>query len=43
MLDSELHRLIALVVFIGTYIGLGVGRLPFFRVDRTGVATPSWS
>ena len=38
MLGPELHRLIALAVFIGTYIGLGVGRLPFFRVDRTGVA-----
>lgn len=33
-----LHRLIALVVFIGAYAGLGIGRLPIFRVDRTGVA-----
>jgi len=38
VLGPELHRLIALVVFVGTYVGLGVGRLPFFRVDRTGVA-----
>jgi len=34
----ELRRLIALVVFAGTYLGLSVGRLPPFRVDRTGVA-----
>src|SRR5262249_60510201 len=32
------HRLIALFVFVGAYVGLGAGRLPFFRVDRTGVA-----
>ena len=38
MLQVELHRLIALIVFAGTYLGLGVGRLPPFRVDRTGVA-----
>jgi len=38
MLGAELHRLIALVVLAGTYLGLGVGRLPPFRVDRTGVA-----
>ena len=38
MLRIELHRLIALLVFAGTYLGLGVGRLPPFRVDRTGVA-----
>jgi len=36
--ETELHRLIALVVFAGTYAGLGIGRLPPFRVDRTGVA-----
>src|SRR6266849_1122558 len=38
MHETELHRLIALVVFVGTYVGLGIGRLPPFRVDRTGVA-----
>src|SRR5262244_1146067 len=38
VLADELHRLIALVVFAGTYLGLGIGRLPPFRVDRTGVA-----
>jgi Na+/H+ antiporter NhaD/arsenite permease-like protein len=26
------------VVFAGAYLGLALGRLPFFRVDRTGVA-----
>jgi Na+/H+ antiporter NhaD/arsenite permease-like protein len=26
------------VAFAGTYLGLALGRLPFFRVDRTGVA-----
>lgn len=31
-------RLIALVAFVGTYVGLALGRLPGFRVDRTGVA-----
>src|SRR6266849_8195318 len=38
MHETELHRLIALVVFVGTYVGLGIGRLPGLRVDRTGVA-----
>ena len=38
MHETELHRLIALAVFVGTYVGLGIGRLPGFRVDRTGVA-----
>ena len=31
-------RLIALAAFVGTYLGLALGRLPGFRVDRTGVA-----
>jgi Na+/H+ antiporter NhaD/arsenite permease-like protein len=31
-------RAIALVAFAGTYLGLAVGHLPGFRVDRTGVA-----
>lgn len=35
---SELGRLIALTVFAGAYVGLALGRLPPFRVDRTGVA-----
>ena len=37
---EELHlpRLIALVALTGTYLGLALGRLPIFRVDRTGVA-----
>jgi len=38
MHETELHRLIALAVFVGTYVGLGIGRLPGFRVDRTSVA-----
>ena len=36
--EANLHRLIAIVAFAGTYLGLALGRLPFFRVDRTGVA-----
>jgi Na+/H+ antiporter NhaD/arsenite permease-like protein len=31
-------RLVALLAFTGTYVGLAVGHLPGFRVDRTGVA-----
>lgn len=31
-------RLIALGVFAGAYVGLSLGRLPPFRIDRTGVA-----
>ena len=31
-------RIVALVAFAGTYLGLAVGHLPGFRVDRTGVA-----
>jgi Na+/H+ antiporter NhaD/arsenite permease-like protein len=38
MHELGIERLIALVVFAGTYLGLALGRLPFFRVDRTGVA-----
>ena len=38
MHEDGLHRMIALAVFVGTYAGLGLGRLPLFRVDRTGVA-----
>jgi Na+/H+ antiporter NhaD/arsenite permease-like protein len=36
--EQHLRWLIALVVFAGTYLGLALGRLPIFRVDRTGVA-----
>jgi Na+/H+ antiporter NhaD/arsenite permease-like protein len=38
MHELSIERLIALVVFAGAYLGLALGRLPFFRVDRTGVA-----
>jgi Na+/H+ antiporter NhaD/arsenite permease-like protein len=36
--ERNLERLIVLIVFAGTYLGLALGRLPIFRVDRTGVA-----
>src|SRR4026209_1047870 len=36
--EANFHRVIALVAFVGTYLGLALGRLPFLRVDRTGVA-----
>jgi Na+/H+ antiporter NhaD/arsenite permease-like protein len=38
MHDIVFDRLIALLAFTGTYLGLALGRLPGFRVDRTGVA-----
>jgi Na+/H+ antiporter NhaD/arsenite permease-like protein len=38
MVNLHLDQLIALVAFAGTYLGLALGRLPVFRVDRTGVA-----
>src|SRR6266852_3483105 len=38
MRESALEGTIALVVFAVSYVGLGLGRLPPFRVDRTGVA-----
>lgn len=38
MQDTTVTQLVALVAFVGTYAGLAVGRLPLFRVDRTGVA-----
>jgi Na+/H+ antiporter NhaD/arsenite permease-like protein len=31
-------RILTLAIFAGAYVGLGLGRLPGFRVDRTGVA-----
>lgn len=38
MATLHLDQLIALAAFAGTYLGLALGRLPLFRVDRTGVA-----
>lgn len=38
MPEPSLTQIVALVAFAGTYLGLAAGRLPFFRVDRTGVA-----
>jgi Na+/H+ antiporter NhaD/arsenite permease-like protein len=38
MHESALQQAIALAVFVASYVGLGLGRLPVFRVDRTGVA-----
>src|SRR5215467_3412701 len=38
MPDFTWLRLVALVAFVGTYLGLALGHLPGFRVDRTGVA-----
>ena len=35
---TALDRTIALAVFAASYVGLGLGRVPGFRVDRTGVA-----
>jgi Na+/H+ antiporter NhaD/arsenite permease-like protein len=34
----SLDRVLTLAIFAGAYVGLGLGRLPGFRVDRTGVA-----
>jgi Na+/H+ antiporter NhaD/arsenite permease-like protein len=36
--DAWPARLIALTVFVIAYLGLSLGRLPPFRLDRTGVA-----
>jgi hypothetical protein len=36
--ESALQQTLALAVFVAAYVGLGLGRLPVFRVDRTGVA-----
>jgi Na+/H+ antiporter NhaD/arsenite permease-like protein len=35
---DELTRLLAFGIFAATYLGLALGRLPGFRVDRTGIA-----
>jgi Na+/H+ antiporter NhaD/arsenite permease-like protein len=38
MHETALERTITLVIFAASYVALGVGRLPGFRVDRTGIA-----
>src|SRR2546425_4196823 len=38
MAVSEVSRAIAVAAFVACYVGLGLGRVPGFRVDRTGVA-----
>ena len=38
MHESTVAPTIAFVVFVGSYLGLALGRVPGFRVDRTGVA-----
>jgi hypothetical protein len=38
MAASEWSRAIAVAAFVASYVGLGLGRVPGFRVDRTGVA-----
>jgi len=36
--ELALPRFLALAVFVGAYVGLSLGRIPPFRIDRTGVA-----
>jgi hypothetical protein len=36
--ETVYRPLIALAILAATYLGLAIGRLPGFRVDRTGVA-----
>src|SRR5262245_41162807 len=38
MMVVSLKPLLALTIFAGAYVGLSLGRLPPFRIDRTGVA-----
>jgi len=38
MNEPPLLRLVALVALVGTYLGLGLGRVPGLRLDRTGIA-----
>jgi len=38
MPGSEWSRAIAVAAFVGSYAALGLGKVPGFRVDRTGVA-----
>jgi len=35
MAVSELSRAIAVAAFVASYVGLGLGRVPGFRIDRT--------
>src|SRR5262249_12877976 len=35
---SDWRRALALATFVASYVGLGLGRVPGLRVDRTGVA-----
>ena len=38
MAVSELSRAIAVAAFVASYVGLALGRVPGFRIDRTVVA-----
>jgi Na+/H+ antiporter NhaD/arsenite permease-like protein len=38
MAVSDWSRAVALAAFVASYVGLGLGRVPGLRVDRTGVA-----
>src|SRR5438128_10782503 len=38
MAVSEVSRAIAVAAFVASYVGLALGRVPGFRIDRTGVA-----
>jgi Na+/H+ antiporter NhaD/arsenite permease-like protein len=38
MAAGEWSRAIALAAFVASYVGLALGRVPGFRIDRTGVA-----
>lgn len=38
MHHADVTRVVALAVFAASYVGLSLGRLPPFRVDRTGIA-----
>jgi hypothetical protein len=38
MNESPLLRLVALVAFVSTYLGLALGHVPGLRVDRAGIA-----
>jgi Na+/H+ antiporter NhaD/arsenite permease-like protein len=38
MQETLVLRILAVGVFAGAYVGLSLGRLPPFRIDRTGVA-----
>jgi hypothetical protein len=38
MAVSEWSRGIAVAAFVASHVGLALGRVPGFRIDRTGVA-----